>query len=68
MSKPVRLHKKENFSFMEKIDDWAIHHAHILLPLAIITLLVLFVLLCYALVGVSATESGVKYNQFERII
>ena len=65
---PVRLHKEENFSFMEKIDDWAIRHAHILLPLCIIIFLVLFVLLCYALVGVSATDSGVKYNQFERII
>ena len=69
MSKtPVRLHKEQNFSFMEKVDDWAIRHAHILLPLCIITLLVLFVLLCYALVGLSAVESGVKYNQFERII
>ena len=69
MSKnPVRLHKEENFTSMEKIDDWAIRHAHILLPLCIITLLVLFVLLCYSLVGISATESGIEYNAMERII
>ena len=69
MSKtPVRLHKEQNFSFMEKVDDWAIRHAHIILPLCVIILLVLFVLLCYALVGVSATESGIEYNAMERII
>ena len=68
MSKPVRLAKSENYTLLERLDVWAIRHAHILLPLLIVMLLVLFVLLCYALVGVSATESGIEYNAMERII
>ena len=67
---PVRLGKKEesNSSVMARIDDWALNHAHILLPISIIIALGLFTALCYAIVGVSATESGSVYNQFENII
>ena len=67
---PVRLGKKEesNSSVMARIDDWALNHAHILLPISIIIALCLFTALCYAIVGVSATESGSVYNQLQRII
>lgn len=67
---PVRLGKKEesNSSVMARIDDWALNHAHILLPISIIIALCLFIALCYAIVGVSATESGSVYNQLENII
>ena len=67
---PVRLGKKEesNSSVMARIDDWALNHAHILLPISIIIALCLFIALCYAIVGVSATESGSVYNQLESII
>ena len=67
---PVRLGKKEesNSSVMARIDDWALNHAHILLPISIIIALCLFTALCYAIVGVSATESGSVYNQLENII
>ena len=74
MSKPVRLDKNNtdhNFSFnkvSQKVEEWAFRYAHILLPLFIILGLILFVLLCYAICGVSATESGVQYNQFDNII
>ena len=67
-NKPVRLGKQENFSFTERVDEWAISHAHIILPLCIIIALILFVALCYAIIGVSATDSGVQYNAMERII
>ena len=67
---PVRLGKKEesNSSLMVRIDDWALNHAHILLPISIIIALCLFIALCYAIVGVSATESGSVYNQLEKIV
>ena len=67
---PVRLGKKEesNSSVMARIDEWALNHAHILLPISIIIALCLFTALCYAIVGVSATESGSVYNQLESII
>ena len=67
---PVRLGKKEesNSSVMARIDDWALNHAHILLPISIIIALCLFTALCYAIVGVSATESGSVYNQLEKIV
>ena len=66
---PVRLGKKEpKSSVMTRIDEWALNHAHILLPISIIIALCLFTALCYAIVGVSATESGSVYNQLENII
>ena len=67
---PVRLGKKEesNSSVMARIDEWALNHAHILLPISIIIALCLFTALCYAIVGVSATESGSVYNQLGNII
>ena len=68
MSKPVRLAKQDEYSFSYKMEQWAYRNAHILLPLFIIIALVLFILLCFAICGASATESGIKYNQFERLI
>ena len=73
MSKPVRLakddgHNSFSFNLYEKIEAFVFTYATILIPLFIIIGLVLFVLLCYAICGVSATESGVQYNQLERII
>ena len=67
---PVRLGKNESNSsdVMTRIDDWALNHAHILLPISIIIALCLFTALCYAIVGVSATESGSVYNQLGNII
>ena len=67
---PVRLGKKEesNSSLMARIEDWALNHAHILLPISIIIALCLLIALCYAIVGVSATESGSVYNQLEKIV
>ena len=63
---PVRLGKQEPKSVMDKIDEWALNHAHILLPISIIIALCLFTALCYAIVGVSATESGMLRNYLIR--
>ena len=65
---PVRLGKKEesNSSLMARIDEWALNHAHILLPISIVIALCLFIALCYAIVGVSATESGMLRNYLIR--
>ena len=69
---PVRLNKKTNqnssYTIMDRIEAWVLRHANILMPLCLITLIVLFVLLCYAICGVSAVESGNVYNHFGDVI
>ena len=69
-NKPVRLHKEQS-SFMDRIGEWALNHAHILLPLAIIILL----LLIGALIGVvlsggnvTVVESGNYYNHMKDVV
>ena len=62
MNKPVRLAKSENYTLLERLDVWAIRHAHILLPLFIIIGVVLFIMLCFAICGISAVESGGMRN------
>ena len=57
-----------NSFLRSRIEAWCIEHATILLVLSIILCLLLFMVACYTLVGVSATESGTVYNQFNRII
>lgn len=65
-NRPVRLGKK--MTLQDKINDWAWKNMHIILPILFIMLIILFVLVCYAIVGVSATDSGVTYNSMEKII
>lgn len=66
MSAPVRLSKKTENTVMERIDAWAMAHANILLPAAMITLLVLIAGLCYSVVGLCAVESGMLRNFLAR--
>ena len=71
MSKPVRLGKTDDHSFNSifgRIEKWAYRNAHILLPIFIILGLIVFVALCFLICGASATESGLQYNQFDKII
>ena len=73
MSEPVRLYKKtDNVSpvnhIFDKVEAWILSHASIFLFFALVMLFVLFVMLIWVLTGVSATESGVTYNQFNNII
>ena len=50
------------------LNCWIQRNFYIIALAAIIILLILFVVVCFAIVGVSATESGVQYNQFNNII
>ncbi len=52
----------EEKTFLEKVDDFALSHADIFMPLALIILVLLFVELCFTMVGVSAVESGMMRN------
>ena len=66
MSSPKTLYKKETPE--EKIDNFVLSNAHIFLPLCFIVLMILLIALCYALVGVSATDSGMVYNHMMDVI
>ena len=74
MSSPARLQRKEEKSssvsqlVMDTIEAWVQTHALLCLIIFIAILISLFVILCFAIVGVSATDSGVVYNQFNNII
>jgi len=79
MSKnPVRLSKVESkaddvilrtyHSFMGKVEAWILNHAMLCLIVLMCLLMALFVVLIFALTGVSATDSGVQYNAFDKII
>ena len=59
---PARLNEPINKGVSERIDDWALSHAYIILPIVLIIGAVLVVVLAYTLVGVSATESGTLRN------
>ena len=72
-NQPARLHKKtDNVSpvnhIFDKIEAWALSHAPVFLFIALVMLFVLFVMLIWLLTGVSATESGIQYNQFHNIV
>lgn len=60
------LRKKQSKGVM--IETWLLNHANIILPLCFIVLMFLFVALAFALVGVSATDSGLQYNHLGDMI
>ena len=64
----VSLSKPKEKTVGEKIDEFALKYANIIMPLAIVMLLLLFIGLCYAIVGVSAVESGNLYNRLGDVI
>ena len=73
--KPVRLQKVEEenqippFNILRnKVEAWILNHAALCLIVAICLLMALFVTLIFVLTGVSAVESGVQYNGFDKII
>ena len=77
---PARLHRKEENSSVnnkvshigemvsEHIEAWVQTHALLCLIVLTCLLMALFVTLIFAITGVSATESGVQYNQFQNIV
>lgn len=65
MSKPVRLHKQESdswFNLLNYIEAWVLSHATLCLTLFIGVLILLFVIVCFAICGASAVESGTQYR------
>ena len=70
MSKPARLHKVEETNhvspflnkFMTMVEEWAWNHATLLLFILMALLTALFVVLMFAICGVSAVESGTQYR------
>ena len=70
---PARLGKETKApSFIDnltcEIEAWLVRHASFCLIVLFILLSVLFVMLIFTLVGVSATESGLTYNHFSDFI
>ena len=70
---PARLHRKEEkessiSQYGMNIEAWVLSHASLCLCIAISLLIALFVVLIFTLTGVSATESGTVYNQFNNIV
>ncbi len=65
---PVDLHRKEVdnvppfYNLSRKLEAFILSHASFFLIIALVTLGILFVVLCYAIVGVSAVESGIPYR------
>ena len=70
MSKPARLGKQDNVHLYNHsaMEEWLLSHSLLCLIILMAVLTALFVLLCFVICGVSATESGVQYNQFNNII
>ena len=71
MSKPARLHKQEDYNFynllLNRVEAWVLSHALLCLSIALIVGIILFVVIAYALVGVSATGDTI-YNGMEAVI
>jgi hypothetical protein len=65
---PEKKHNVPPFNISKRVEAWVLSHATLCLIVAICLLMALFVTLIFVLTGVSATESGVQYNQFSNII
>lgn len=67
---PVRLHKIErnNTKWCEYIEGWVTAHPLLCATALILILLTLFITLCFLIVGLSATDSGMVYNRFDTVI
>ena len=67
----VRLEKRpqqNRWTISRKIEAFIARHFYLIMVLFMLILLVAFVTVCFAIVGASATDSGVTYNAMERII
>ena len=67
----VRLEKRpqqNRWTISRKIEAYIARHFYLIMVLFMLILLVVFVTVCFAIVGASATDSGVTYNAMESII
>ena len=63
------LRKKPTRQDLSKtLNCWIQRNFYIIALIFLIILMIMFVWVCFAIVGVSATESGTVYNQFDNII
>lgn len=67
-SKDVLTRKPTREDYIRNLNCWIERNFYIIALAAIIILLILFILVCFAIVGVSATDSGVTYNHMNTII
>ena len=74
MSKrPVRLGKVEDNGYpynylLDRVEEWCYTHSTLCLIILLALLSAFFVMLCFAIIGVSATDSGIYCNQFKNIV
>ena len=64
---PVRLGKVENQNhlcnhFFDIVEEWLLSHSTLCLFVLLALLCSLFVMVCFAICGVSAVESGTQYR------
>ena len=63
MSNPVRLQKKPTREdYRKEVNYWVVRNWGIIALAAVIFLLIVFLVSCFVIVGVSATESGMMRN------
>lgn len=66
MTEPVRLHKQEKTSYVNllnnRVEAWVLSHATLCLFVLMALLLIGFVMVCFAICGASAVESGTMRN------
>lgn len=69
VDEPVRLQKqvpKKNIK--SKLNDLIQRKFYIIALASIIVALLVFVICCFMIVGISATESGMVYNNLQKVI
>lgn len=66
---PVRLHKKPTREdYRRDVNYFVTRNFGLISVLAVIFLLIMFVFVCFMIVGVSAVESGNYYYHFAEVI
>ena len=65
----VDLHRKPTFEDrVDKVRNWVNLNFSFIALAVVIGVLVFFVWFCFFMVGLSATESGMLYNNFDKVI
>ena len=73
-NRPVRLAKVEEpkgadmTKIIRMVEAAILRHPTLFLTLFMILAMLLFIVIIFTVCGASATESGLQYNQFQRII
>jgi hypothetical protein len=63
------LHKQEEAEdILQKLNEIIARNFYVISLAIIVLCFLLFVFCCFAIVGMSGTESGLTYNQLQRII